>query len=187
MRGFIGLTSKEKEDIVKQHNNVYDGYAVGNVNSNLQPLTYTDVKDSAGLTVSNKNNVTNYKNHRINEITAKPLNYDEIWPAYDYDSPGPQQSMVQPNPGKKPYEFDSKGPVDVYEDDFMDFEDENISYYGDEDMGIEDDEENVFDTEGMFLGRKKLSGDMMNMDDETGLNESIEKTLDLFKRFQKYN
>ncbi len=39
MKGFIGLTAKEKEDILKLHSKPYDGYSVGNVNTRV--LTYT--------------------------------------------------------------------------------------------------------------------------------------------------
>ncbi len=62
--------------------------------------------------------------------------------------------------------FNSKGPVDVFEDDFV---------YNPKDPGCvddEDEEENVEDLED--LG-----------DDE--LNENVHKTLDMFKRFKKYN
>lgn len=160
MRGFAGLTKKETTDILKQHSTPYDGYAVGNVTSNMYPISvYDNARDSQGITLTNKNVPKTYTNHRINEITAKPLNYDEIWPAYDFDSPGPQQSMTQPNLGKKPYEFDSKGPVDVYEGDFM---------------SLDDAEEFV----------NKLDNDDDEMND---VNESVNKALDLFKRFKNYN
>ena len=59
------------------------------------------------------------------------------------------------------YEFDSKGPVDVYEGDFMD---------------LDDAEE--------FVNKLDMED---KVEDEIGVNESIEKTLDLLKRFQKYN
>jgi hypothetical protein len=159
MRGFAGLTKKETDDILKQHSKTYDGYAVGNVGTNMYPISvYDDARDSKGITVTNNNVVKTYTNHRINEITAKPLNYDEIMPAYDFDSPGPQQSMVQPNPGKKPYDFTSKGPVDVFEDEFI---------------SLDDAEE--------FVNKLELE------DEDDNINESIEKTLDLFKRFKNFN
>jgi hypothetical protein len=159
MRGFAGLTKKESEDILKLHSTPYDGYAVGNVNTNMYPISvYDDVRDSKGITVTNKNDVKTYTNHQINEITAKPLNYDEKWDAYDFDSQGPQASMTQPNPGKKPYEFDSKGPSDVYENDFM---------------SLDDAEE--------FVSKIEFE------DEDDSINESVEKTLDLFKRFKNFN
>jgi hypothetical protein len=148
MKGFIGLTSNEKEDILKKHSKLYDGYAVGNVNTNMYPLTtYNDARDSGGLTVTNNGEVKTYINHKINEITAKPLNYDEIDQAYEFESDGPQQSMTQMGMGKKPYEFKSKGPSDVFNEDECE------------------------ECESM----------------ESDLKEEVYKTLDMFKRFNKFN
>jgi hypothetical protein len=118
MRGPVKLSDNEKQDIIRQHSSVYDGYATQNVNGNMYPLTvYDDRKDLNGVTVTNNNTVKVYQNHKINEITAKPLNYDEIEPAYDFESGGPQQSMTfyNVNNQKPAYRFKSKGPVDVFE------------------------------------------------------------------------
>lgn len=118
MRGPIKLSNNEKQDIIRQHSSVYDGYATQNVSSNMYPITvYDDRKDLYGITVTNSNNVKTYQNHKINEITAKPLNYDDIEPAYDFESGGPQQSMTfyNVNNQKPAYRFKSQGPVDVFE------------------------------------------------------------------------
>jgi len=118
MKGFIGLTAKEKEDILKKHTQPYDGYATRGINGNMYPITvYDDARDNQGVTLDNKNNPTQYKNHRINEIAAKNLHYDEIDPAYEFDSNGPGD----PNLGYDvysqtlpAYDFDSQGPADPY-------------------------------------------------------------------------
>jgi hypothetical protein len=90
MKGFIGLTAKEKEDILKQHVKPYDGYAVGNVNTNMYPLTvYDAARDKGGITVDNHGNPGVYRNHNINEIAAKNLHYDAIEEPYEFDSQGP--------------------------------------------------------------------------------------------------
>jgi len=118
MRGFIGLTAKEKEDILKKHTQPYDGYATRGISGNMYPITvYDDAKDNQGITLDNKNNPTQYKNHKINEIAAKNLHYDEIDPAYEFDSDGPGDpnlgydvySQTLPS-----YDFDSQGPADPY-------------------------------------------------------------------------
>ena len=84
------MSDEERQTILKQHATVYDGYATGNVTSNMTPLTvYDAARDKEGVTVDNLGNVKTYRNHNINEITAKPLNYDEIDPAYEFDSDGP--------------------------------------------------------------------------------------------------
>jgi hypothetical protein len=118
MRGFIGLTAKEKEDILKKHTQPYDGYATRGISGNMYPITvYDDARDNQGVTLDNKNNPTQYKNHKINEIAAKNLHYDEIDPAYEFDSNGPGD----PNLGYDvysqtipSYDFDSQGPADPY-------------------------------------------------------------------------
>ena len=87
MRGYSTVTDKERQSIIQRHSTVYDGYATGNVQSNMTPLTvYDATKDKGGITVDNKGNVKQYTNNRIYEIAAKPGNYDEIEPAYEYIS-----------------------------------------------------------------------------------------------------
>jgi len=163
MKGFIGITAKEKEDILKQHVKPYDGYAVGNVNTNMYPLTvYDAARDKEGITVSNNGDPGVYRNHRINEIAAKNLHYDAIEEPYDFDSKGPGDPNLGYNVYNDTlpsYDFDSKGPSDVYEDEqFEDF------YFDDL---IDDDE---------ILQNKRDQ-----------IEESVKKTLDTFKKFKKYN
>ena len=164
MRGYSTMSDEDRQSILKQHATVYDGYATGNVQSNMTPLTvYDAARDKEGVTVDSNGNVKTYRNHNINEITAKPLNYDEIEPAYEFDSDGPQQSMTQMGMGKRPYEFVSKGPSDVYEDEL--------------EGGVYDDidfDELVNDDEELQQHRDQIE-------------ESVNKSLDMFKRFTKYN
>ena len=161
------MTDKERQSILKQHSTVYDGYATGNVQSNMTPLTvYDATKDKGGITVDNKGNVKQYTNNRINEITAKPGNYDEIEPAYEFESDGPQQSMTQMGMGKRPYEFVSDGPTDVYED-----EDE----IEEEDMYEDPNFQELLDKDEEIQSKR---------DD---IAENVFKSLDMFKRFKKFN
>ena len=158
------MSDEERQKILKQHATVYDGYATGNVTSNMTPLSvYDAARDKVGVTVDNSGNVKAYTNHNVNEsvneITAKPLNYDEIDAAYEFDSDGPQQSMTQMGMGKRPYEFVSKGPSDVYEDE-DDFEDKTF--------------EDLLDDESALS------------QEETQLSESVNKSLDMFRRFKNF-
>jgi hypothetical protein len=158
------MSDEDRQSILKQHATVYDGYAVGNVPTNMTPLTVYDAAgDKEGVTVDNKGNVKSYTNNNINEITAKPLNYDEIDPAYEFESDGPQQSMTQMGVGKKPYDFVSQGPSDVYEDELEGGVYDDINF----DELLSDDEE---------LQQKRDQ-----------IEEKINESLDMFKRFQKYN
>ena len=158
------MSDEDRQSILKQHATVYDGYATGNVPSNMTPLTVYDAAgDKEGVTVDGKGNVKAYTNHNINEITAKPLNYDEIEPAYEFESEGPQQSMTQMGMGKRPYDFVSQGPSDVYEDELEGGVYDNIDF----DELLSDDKE---------LQQKRDQ-----------IEEKINESLDMFKRFQKYN
>jgi hypothetical protein len=175
MRGFIGLTAKEKEDILKKHTQPYDGYATMGNNTNMYPLTtYNDAKDTQGITLDNKNNPSSYRNHRINEIAAKNLHYDEIDPAYEFDSKGPGDPNLGYdvyNQTKNAYDFDSKGPVDPF-------------YGGGYQTGFEDHGEDSDDD---------YKFDMVDFEDyieggeKTNIEESVNKTINMFKRFKKYN
>ena len=163
MRGFSKMSDNERQQIKQQHSKVYDGYATGNVPSNMTPLTVYDAAgDKEGITVDNLGNVKTYRNHNVNEITAKPGNYDSIDQAYEFESDGPQQSMTQMGMGKAPYDFVSKGPSDVYED-----EDEELY----DDIQFDD----LLDNEEELDGK------------EDQIEESVNKSLDMFRRFNKYN
>ena len=158
MRGYSTMSDEDRQSILKQHSTVYDGYATGNVPSNMTPLTVYDAAgDKEGITVDSLGNVKTYRNHNVNEITAKPGNYDSIDQAYKFESDGPQQSMTQMGMGKAPYDFVSKGPSDVYE------------LYGD----VEFDD--LLDKEDELNG------------EEDQIEESVNKSLDMFRRFNKYN
>ena len=164
MRSYSMMSDEDRQSILKQHQTVYDGYATGNVPSNMTPLTvYDAAKDKEGVTVDNNGNVKTYRNHNINEITAKPGNYDAIDPAYEFESDGPQQSMTQMGMGKRPYDFVSQGPSDVYEDELEGGVYDNINF----DELLSDDE------------------DLQQKRDQ--IEEKINESLDMFKRFKKYN
>jgi len=169
------MSDEERQQIKQQHSKLYDGYAVGNVPSNMTPLTvYDAAQDKEGVTVTANGEVKTYRNHNINEIAAKNLHYDEIDPAYDFDSPGPQQSMTKPNPGTKPYEFDSKGPADPYYGGVG--QDNSSDTYNDTD----EDEYNFKDLLDM---ESYLDDEETNIDE---INENVNKSLDMFKRFKNY-
>ena len=166
------MSDEERQQIKQQHSKLYDGYAVGNVPSNMTPLTvYDAAQDKEGITVTANGEVKTYRNHNINEIAAKNLHYDEIDAAYDFDSHGPQQSMVQPSKGSKPYEFDSHGPTDPFGGGYSE---ETTSY---EEPRDEYNFVDLLDMEEYLDDDEKISK----------VNESINKTLEVFKKFKKYN
>lgn len=163
MKGSVFISNEEKNEILKKHNSLYDGYAT-NMNSNLTPLTvYDPYKDKNGITINSKGEIKHYQNHRINEIAAKNLHYDEIDPAYEFDSQGPGDVNLGYNVynnTKPPYDFDSKGPVDVYEED--------------EAMGADSQDDPVFSD---YVDDEVVSEDQK-------LYESINNTLGVFKKLK---
>jgi hypothetical protein len=178
MRGYSTMTDEERASILKQHSKTYDGYAVGNVQSNMTPLTvYDAAQDKEGVTVTANGEVKSYRNHNINEITAKNLHYDEIDPAYDFDSKGPNSRNLGYNVYNSTipaYEFDSKGPSDPF--------------YG---GGYHDENSTTYQPEADEVNFEPL----LDMDDYLDKNQyelddivsEINKSLDMFKKFKKYN
>ncbi len=74
MRGYSIISDEERQAIIKQHESVYNGYAVGNVPTNMYPLTVGDyATDKGGITLNNKGDVTTYKNHLVNESEVKEV------------------------------------------------------------------------------------------------------------------
>lgn len=141
MRGFSMMSDDERQQIKQQHSKVYDGYAIGNVPSNMTPLTvYDAAQDKDGITVSSNGDVKTYRNHNINETAAKNFHYDEI---------------------DEPYNFKSKGPMDPFREEYEEIEEDDVDQWKDvenpEVEGVED------------------------------IAEEINKTLDMFKRFKKFN
>jgi hypothetical protein len=163
---------------------------------NMYPITvYNDARDNQGVTLDNKNNPTQYKNYRINEIAAKNLHYDEIEPAYEFDSDGPGDPNLGYdvyNQTKNAYDFDSQGPADPYYGGGV--------QPGDYDMDVDTEEQDMeginFDTKDFGQYIKDTSFEDL-LDDESLLDkqedeieeihESINKTKDMFKRFKNFN
>jgi hypothetical protein len=145
MRGFSMMSDDERQQIKQQHSKVYDGYAIGNVPSNMTPLTvYDAAQDKDGITVSSNGDVKTYRNHNINETAAKNFHYDEI---------------------DEPYNFKSKGPMDPFREEY----DEEYEEIEEDDIDQWKDVENP-EVEGV-----------------EDIAEEINKTLDMFKRFKKFN
>jgi hypothetical protein len=191
MKGFIGLTTKEKEDILKQHVKPYDGYAVGNVNTNMYPLTvYDAARDKGGITVDNHGNPGVYRNHNINEIAAKNLHYDAIEEPYEFDSQGPGDPNLGYdvyNDTLPSYDFDSKGPEQFEDDDVYSLDDKNdmsldLSADGEE-MYPEEKPAYEFDSPGPYGSTNTFEG----VENPEKVKDSIKESLNWFKRFSNFN
>lgn len=66
---FFKMKPEERENILDQHKQVYDGYVTRyNQESNMTPLWVQDLaNDKNGITINNKGVVSHYKNMGINE------------------------------------------------------------------------------------------------------------------------
>ena len=64
MKGlFLAITKEEKENILDKHKTLYDGYATNNNTSNMTPLYTQDfANDKEGVTVNSKGEVSKYTN-----------------------------------------------------------------------------------------------------------------------------
>jgi hypothetical protein len=207
------MTDEERQSILQQHQTLYNGYAVGNVPSNMTPLTVVDyAQDKGGITVNSRGEVSEYKNFAINEAKTETkeeetsdTNYSEEDPAFDYKSGGPEQ-FEPSSDDQDPYEMDLEAIQNMF-----DYED--IMGNGDtgEDMMVLQQK-----MDGEFSGKEKLGGEKKAFDfDSEGGNvdvfgeeemceqcetyeevddeikesfmEQRQKIVEMFNRFNKFN
>jgi hypothetical protein len=158
------VTNEERENILNQHREVYDGYVTQYAKTNEQPLYVQDLaNDKGGITLSNKGNVTTYKNVGINEMKHDGKDTGLF-------SDEANEDVYSGSHGFEPEEtFESEEEsvdemmLDTIGDGPLDFE------HGTVDNGEMDDEE-----------------DTIEIDFDETLMEQIERTKDMFKRFGRY-
>ena len=137
---FFKMNKAERNEILDQHRQVYDGFVTTyGQQINQQPLYVQDyANDKGGITVNNRGEVKSYTNMRINEMR--------------YDG----QDMI----GDGKYDLDY-GTMD---EPFMEI-----------------DEEDEYFEEDSYLDNEDIDEDIVEP-----LQEQVNKTLDMFKRFKKY-
>lgn len=168
---FFKMTQAERNNILDQHKTIYDGFATQYGQPNEQPLYVQDfANDKNGITVSNKGDVKSYTNMKINEdvFSGAKFEPEETFEEEEYMvSVGEQLDMV------------GDGSDDLEHGTFEDNEDELlVSPEGKIEMFVDDDEEDFDDIDitSMFeeIEEEKIEP----------LQEQINKTLDMFKRFK---
>ena len=161
---FFKMNQAEKNDILDQHKKVYDGFVTTyGQQINQQPLYIQDyANDKEGVTVSNKGVVKSYTNMNINEADAMT------------------GSKYIPN-----VSFDFGGPNNEFESEYEGFD--GLDMIGDSETDMEhgtfddkDDEPNFEDFEAYGFG-EEVDTEMLEP-----LQEQVNKTLDMFKRFKNY-
>jgi hypothetical protein len=178
---FFNTTPEERENILDQHKKLYDGYVTKyNQESNMTPLYVQDLaNDKGGITINNKGEVTQYKNLGINEspldkIADGPTDLENGTVDLDgsYDDKSEVDSILMHD--RYP------SPVDE-EDSFGEFEDE---------MEVNNDQYEYDIDELEDYSAEDISEDLFTEIDEEILPDfmsQINESLDMFKRFKKYN
>ena len=210
---FFKMTNEERENILDQHKEIYDGYVTSYAQPEKnQPLYVQDMaNDKQGLTVNNKGEVTAYKNMGINEMRfdnkstglfseEEPKEQGHISPGGIYDT---EESFESEDKDDEYYvslgeqlDMIGDGPRDLDHGVFGDDDDESLPFddeeedefsFGDDSEIFNDDDE---DDSIMFGGFDDDDSTMFDdIDDEEveGLFDDLNESLDMFKRFTKYN
>ena len=235
---FFGISPEERNNILDQHKNVYDGAVTQYVKPEVQPLYVQDfANDKGGITVNSKGEVTQYKNMNINEVdesafrgSSDPYEFKHLKKHLPKSKSDDLGHNVWKKDMEKPYSPIKKDdlPLDKYlemkkrgeVDEMIDFiadgpEDFEYGVYGNDDnictncngSGYNDNKNEVCDWCG-GTGSEENIGDLTsdedsNIDDITiidiigdkdmdgeeviRLESQIKESLDMFKRFKKYN
>jgi hypothetical protein len=168
---FFKMTQAEKNNILDQHKTIYDGFATQYAQPKEQPLYIQDfANDKNGITVSNKGNVKSYTNMNINEdvYTGSAVEPEPTFEDKEYMiSVGEQLDMIGDG------EDDMKhGTLEDGDDEIL------VSPEGEMEMFVDDDQDDFDDINSMFeeIEEEKIEP----------LQEQINKTLDMFKRFKNF-
>ena len=198
---FFKMSQAEKNDILDKHKTIYDGYVTQyGQQPNTQPLYVQDfASDKGGITVNNKGEVKEYTNMNINEDIDR---HDRIG-----DGPTDLKGGTVDLHGQSD-DYKDRSMYDPYYGDDEDDEDEYVS------LGLTNDDEDE-DSLGIVINFDELGEDYeydidrdfeedlagpMNYEvtgdsfkdevDDKELPDFMEKlneSLDMFKRFKKYN
>ena len=161
---FFKMNKAERNEILDQHRKVYDGFVTDyGQQINQQPLYVQDyANDKGGITVNNKGEVKTYTNMRINEMRHDGMDTGLFSSEVDeYITPS-KEFTHQDEIGDNSEHFEH-GTYDNTDD---------IEY----ELVINDKEPNI----------DVYTLDIEDEENIEQLQEQLNKTLDMFKRFKKY-
>ena len=168
---FFKMSQAERNTILDQHKKVYDGYVTTyGQQINQQPLYIQDfANDKEGLVVNNRGDVKTYTNMRINEMRHDGMNtglFSDEEDEYTYVTPKKEFTGLDfIGDGEEHLEY---GTMDVEDEEE---EDDDIEYY--------------IDFEPQFFDKEEIDDDVEEEMKEP-LQEQVNKTLEMFRRFKKY-
>ena len=167
---FFKMSQAERNNILDQHKQVYDGFVTTyGQQINQQPLYTQDfANDKGGLTVNNKGEVKTYTNMRINEMRHDGMNtglFSDEEEEYSYVSPKKHfNGLDQIGDGENDLEYGTMDDEDMDDEDM-----DEVEYLLD--LEIEED----------LSIYEEVDEDIIQP-----LQEQLNKSLDMFKRFSKY-
>ena len=171
---FFGISPEERNNILDQHKHVYDGAVTQYVKPEQQPLYVQDfANDKGGVTVNSKGEVTQYKNMNINEQSLPQDFIADGEDDFEYGVYGEKGEFCA-NCNGSGYDDSTNRVCDWCGGSGSE---ENVGdLMADEDSDIDD--VTIID----------IIGDN-DMDDEEVIRveTQIKESLDMFKRFKKYN
>lgn len=172
---FFKVTNEERENILDKHKTIYDGYVTEYGQGNTYPITVQDLaNDKQGITVNSRGEVSGYKNFGINE-SINEMRHDGKSTGLFQEEEDNYMSVGAPLDMIADRDDDVKhGTVD-FEDDIEFFDLGDI-------IPFEDDEETDEDEIVMLNLGDDFDEDMIEP-----LQEQLDKTREMFLRFNKYN
>jgi len=203
------MTNEEKNNILDQHKEIYDGYVTSYAQPEKNQPLYTQdyANDKEGVTVNNKGDVSSYKTMKINEMHAdgkstglfsneEPKEQGHISPGSQYE---PEESF-ESEEDEGHYvsmgeQLDMIGDGDddlehgTFEDD-EDFEELEDKLFNDDDIMAltnPDDSDDDFDLNIIDLFGLEDEVDEFEQGEQDDIISNITESLDMFKRFMKYN
>ena len=206
---FFKMTNEERSNILDQHKEIYDGYVTSYAQPEKNQPLYTQdyANDKEGVTVNNKGEVSSYKTMKINEMHADGkstgLFSDEEPKEQGHISPGSQyepEESFESDEDEGHYvslgeQLDMIGDGDddldhgTFEDD--DFEELDDELFNDDDdimaLTNPDDSDDDFDLNIMDLFGLEDAVDEFEQGEQDDIISNITESLDMFKRFMKYN
>jgi hypothetical protein len=207
------MTNEERDNILDQHKTIYDGYVTSYAQQPKEQPLYTQdfANDKQGVTVNNKGVVTAYKNMGINEMkhdgkstglfsSEEPKEQGHISGGSIYE---PEESFESEEDESHYVSLgerldmigDGKDDLEhgTFEDDGSDmilvspeFDDEDDFGFATHDGSFDGDDSEYEEDDLVFSPDSEIFNDV-DEDEAEGLFDSLSESLDMFKRFTKYN